>query len=224
MHGLGLPFGEFWGMTEIGVATMTDPGVRDIGTLGRPLSGYEVRIAAGAGPGGEVLARGGNVSRGYRNRPEETAKMFGADGWIRTGDLGRLDEQGRLHITGRLKELIITSDGHNTAPAPIEAALAGACSLIAQACLVGDGSPYVTALITLRDPDHGADSATGQAVADAIASINDTLDPRERIERHAILPGRWQPGDELTDTLKLRRQYIAAKYAAQITLLYAEAT
>jgi long-chain acyl-CoA synthetase len=221
MHGLGLPFGEFWGMTEIGVATLTGPGVRDIGTVGRPLPGYEVRIAAGAGPAGEVLVRTGTASRGYRNRPQETAAMFAADGWIRTGDLGRLDEQGRLQIVGRLKEMIITSDGHNTAPAPIESELAGACPLIAQACIVGDGGPYLAMLITLRDPGRAADPDTRQTLADAIARLNARLDPRERIERHAILADRWQPGDELTDTLKLRRQRITAKYAAQITSLYA---
>lgn len=221
MHGLGLPFGEFWGMSEIGAITMTDPGVRDIGTVGRPLPGCEVRIAAEADPAGEVLVRTGIVSRGYRNRPQETAGMFAADGWIRTGDLGRLDEEGRLRIVGRLKELIITSDGHNTAPAPIESDLVGACPLVAQACLVGDGGPYLAMLITLHDPERAADPATRQTVADALARINARLDPRERIERHAILSEPWQPGDELTDTLKLRRQRIAAKFAAQITSLYA---
>ena len=224
MHGLGLPFGEFWGMTEIGVITMTDPGVRDIGTVGRPLPGCKVRIAPGPGPAGEVLARTGTASRGYRNRPKETAAMFGADGWIRTGDLGRLDEQGRLDLAGRLKELIITSDGHNTAPAPIESELVGASPLIAQACLVGDGAPYLAALITLHSPERAADPAIRQAVADTVARINARLDPRERIERHEILPDRWQPGDELTDLLKLRRQRIAAKYAAQITSLCARMT
>ena len=209
-------------MSEIGVVTMTDPGVRDIGTVGRPLPGYEVRIAPGAGPAGEVLVRTGSASRGYRNRPQETAAMFAADGWIRTGDLGLLDDQGRLLIVGRLKELIITSNGHNTAPAPIESELAGACPLVAQACLVGDGSPYLAVLITLHDPERATDPATRQAVADALARINEKLDPRERIERHAILSGRWQPGDELTDTLKLRRQRIAAKYAEQITSLYTD--
>jgi long-subunit acyl-CoA synthetase (AMP-forming) len=224
MHGLGLPFGEFWGMSEIGAATMTDPGVRDTGTVGRPLPGYEVSIAPGAGLTGEVLVRTETASRGYRNRPQETAAMFGADGWIRTGDLGRLDEQGRLHLAGRLKELIITSDGHNTAPAPIESELAGACPLIAQACLVGEGGPYLAMLITLHAPERAADPATRQAIADAIARLNERLDPRERIRCHAILPDSWQPGDELTDTLKLRRQRIAAKYAAQITSLYAQMT
>ena len=121
---------------------------------------------------------------------------------------------------GRLKEVIITSDGHNTAPAPIESELIGACPLIAQACLVGDGGPYLAVLITLHDPERAADRATRQAVADALARINARLDPRERIERHAILPDRWQPGDELTDLLKLRRQRIAEKYATQITSLY----
>ena len=220
LHGLGLPLGEFWGMSEIGAVTMTGPGVRDIGTVGRPLPGYEVRIAPGAGPVGEVLVSTEIASRGYRNRPDETAAMFAADGWIRTGDLGRLDEEGRLRIVGRLKELIITSDGHNTAPAPIESELAGACPLVAQACLVGDGGPYLAALITLHDPERAADPAACQTVADALARLNDKLDPRERIQRHAILPDRWQPGDELTDTLKLRRQQIAAKYAVQITSLY----
>ena len=168
----------------------------------------------------EVLVSTEITSRGYRNRPDETAAMFAADGWIRTGDLGRLDEEGRLRIVGRLKELIITSDGHNTAPAPIESELADACPLVAQACLVGDGGPYLAALITLHDPERAADPAACQTVADALARLNDKRDPRERIQRHVILPDRWQPGDELTDTLKLRRQQIAAKYAAHITSLY----
>jgi long-subunit acyl-CoA synthetase (AMP-forming) len=221
MHGLGLPFGEFWGMTEIGAITMTDPGVRDIGTAGRSLPGCTVKIAPGADRSGEVLVRTVAASRGYRNRAQETAATFGADGWIRTGDLGRLDEQGRLHIVGRLKELIITSDGHNTAPAPIESELLSACPLVAQACLVGDGGPYLAVLITLHDPERAADPATRQTIAGTLARINEKLDPREQIQRHAILARRWQPGDELTDTLKLRRQRIAAKYAAQITSLYA---
>ena len=221
MHGLGLPFGEFWGMSEIGVATMTGPGVRDIGTVGQPVPGYEVKVAAEAGGTGEVLVRTEMASRGYRNRPEETAAMFAADGWIRTGDLGRLDEQGRLQIVGRLKEVIITSDGHNTAPAPIESELIGACPLVAQACIVGDGGPYLAMLITLHDPGRAADPDTRQRIADALAVLNARLDPRERIQRYAILAARWQPGDELTDTLKLRRQRIAAKYAPQITSLYA---
>jgi long-subunit acyl-CoA synthetase (AMP-forming) len=221
MHGLGLPFGEFWGMSEIGVATMTGPGVRDIGTVGQPVPGYEVKVAAEAGGTGEVLVHTEMASRGYRNRPEETAAMFAADGWIRTGDLGRLDEQGRLQIVGRLKEVIITSDGHNTAPAPIESELIGACPLVAQACIVGDGGPYLAMLITLHDPGRAADPDTRQRIADALAVLNARLDPRERIQRYAILAARWQPGDELTDTLKLRRQRIAAKYAAQITSLYA---
>jgi long-chain acyl-CoA synthetase len=211
-------------MSEIGIVTLTDPGVRDIGTVGHPLPGYDVNIAAGTGPVGEVLVRTEIGSRGYRNRPEETAAFFAADGWIRTGDLGQLDDQGRLRITGRLKEVIITSDGHNTAPGPIEAELVGACPLIAQACLVGDAGPYLAALITLHDPDRAADPATRQAVADALALVNNRLDPRERIERHAILPDRWQAGDELTDLLKLRRRRIAAKYAAQITSLYPDMT
>ncbi|MBV9336616.1 MAG: AMP-binding protein [Solirubrobacterales bacterium] len=221
MHGLGLPFGEFWGMSEIGVATMTDPGVRDIGTLGRPLSGYELRIAPATGRAGEILVRTRTASRGYRNRPQETAAMFPADGWIRTGDLGMLDEQGRLLLMGRVKELIITSNGHNVAPAPIESQLINACPLIAQACLVGDGRPQLAVLITLHQPEHAADPAAHQTIADALARINATLDPREQIRRHAILPERWQPGDELTETHKLRRQQIAAKYAAHITSLYA---
>jgi long-subunit acyl-CoA synthetase (AMP-forming) len=224
MYGLGLPFGEFFGMTEIGVATMTAPGIGDIGTVGRPQPGYQLTIAPGAGPAGEVLVRTRLGSRGYRNRPAETAAMFGADGWIRTGDLGQLDQQGRLRIAGRLKEVIITSDGHNTAPAPIEADLASTCPLVAQACVVGDGGPYLAMLITLHDPGRAADPATGHAVADAIARLNTRLDPREQIRRHAILPVRWQPGEELTDTLKLRRRHIAGKYHTQITSLYAQPT
>ena len=198
MHGLGLPFGEFWGMSEIGVITLTDPGAGDIGTVGRPLPGCEVKIAAEAGPAGEVLVRTGIASRGYRNRPQETAAMFAADGWIRTGDLGRLDEQGRLRIVGRLKEVIITSDGHNTAPAPIESELVGACPLVAQACLVGDGGPYLAVLITLQVARWLAAQAgpAGQVVATDTNPrfLADAEKTGVEVRRHDILADPLEPG------------------------------
>jgi long-subunit acyl-CoA synthetase (AMP-forming) len=205
--------------------TCQDP--RDIGSVGRPLPRYEVKIApldrgASAGqPVGGVLVRSPVGPRGYCNDAAETAATFGADGWIRTGDLGTLDSEGRLRIGGRVKELIILGGGHNVAPAPIESELLSACPLIAHACLIGEGRPHLAALIVLREPGTAIDPHARQAVAEAINTINAALGPRERVQRHLILTEPWLPGEELTATLKLRRARIADKYAPQVAALYA---
>jgi long-chain acyl-CoA synthetase len=215
-HALEVPFGEFYGMSELGVPTMSALGMSDLGTVGRPAPGYEVMLDRD----GEVLVRTDSRARGYRNRPVETAETFGCDGLVRSGDVGALDEQGRLRIVDRKKEILIDEHGHNTAPAPIESALKSACPLIGHVCLLGEGRPYLTALILLEPVELASDPRALAQVADTIQNLNASSDPRERIQRHTILTAPWLPGEELTETLKLRRKRIAQKHADTIEAMY----
>lgn len=217
-HALGVPFGEFYGMTEAMVPAMSRLGARDLGTTGEPLPGYELRLDED----GEVLVRSDSCARGYRNRPEETAETFTADGFVRTGDVGEVDAQGRLRIVDRKKEFLITAAGHNCAPASIESELKSACPLIGQVCVVGEGRSHLTALVVLDPPEQATEEEARNAVAAAIERVNAELDPRRRIEAHLILRDPWTPGEELTETMKLRRRRIAEKYAEQIAGLYDE--
>jgi long-chain acyl-CoA synthetase len=215
-HALGIPFAEFYGISELGVPTMGALGVSDLGTVGRPTPGYEVLLDAD----GEVLVRTDSRARGYRNRLQETAATFAADGLVHTGDIGILDEHGRLRIVDRKKELLIDEEGHNTAPAPIESALKSRCPLIGHVCLIGDGRPYLVALLVLEPVELASDPDAIAQVADAVRGLNTASDPRERIRRHTILATVWLPGEELTETLKLRRKRIREKYATHIDALY----
>jgi long-chain acyl-CoA synthetase len=215
-HALGVPFAEFYGMSELGVPASGVLGGSDLGTVGRPTPGYEVTLDHD----GEVLVRVDSRARGYRNRPVETAETFGCDGFIRTGDIGALDEQGRLRIIDRKKEILIDEHGHNTAPAPIESALKSTCPLIGHVCLVGEGRPYLAALILLEPLELASDPNAAAKAADAIERLNAASDPRERIQRHTILTAPWLPGEELTETLKLRRKRIAQKHADTIEAMY----
>ena len=221
LQAAGVPLRQEWGMTELsgpGSITSTDPA--DNGTCGRPIDGLELRIA----PDREVLARGPMVIRGYRNLPEQTAAAIDQDGWLHTGDLGRIDEHGRLTIIDRKKELIINSAGKSMSPANIEAELRGASPLIAHAYAIGNDRPYNVALIVL-DPELAAtypdDAARSTEVARAVSDANARLSRVEQIKRHTILDADWQPGgDELTPTLKLKRKPIEQKYVAEIQALY----
>jgi long-subunit acyl-CoA synthetase (AMP-forming) len=218
-HALGIELGEFWGMTETSAATMTRTGGADLGTVGVPVPGYEIRLAQDD----EILVRSDSMAVAYHDLPEHTAETFAADGWIHTGDIGALDGDGRLRIVDRKKEILIPDHGHNIAPAPIESELKCACPSIAHVCLIGDQRPHLAALIVLEEPELTQDTHARSAVDQAISQINSTLDPRERILSHAILSEPWSPGDELTETLKLRRRHIAGKYADTIDVLYSSA-
>jgi long-subunit acyl-CoA synthetase (AMP-forming) len=175
--------------------------------------------------------------RGYRGEPELTAAAFDSEGWLLTGDVAEI-EDGFIKIIDRKKELIISSGGKNMSPANIEAQLKAASPLIGQACCVGDGRPYNVALIVL-DPDaigsvagrFGLEEPTLEAAASstrvraavqsAISEANQRLSRVEQIKRFTLLPVDWEPsGDELTPTMKLKRRAIAAKYGAEIELLY----
>jgi long-subunit acyl-CoA synthetase (AMP-forming) len=215
-HGLGVGLNAFLGLTETAAVTMTRPGIADLGTVGVPVPGYEIRLADDR----EILVKTDSAAIGYRNLAEETAATFGAGGWIRTGDIGTLDHDRRLLIIDRKKELLIPDHGHNIAPSQIESELKSACPAIAQVCVVGDGRPHLAALIVLEPPQLASDTSAQASVAQAIAQVNAPRDPRERIEAHAILPDPWLPGDELTETLKLRRQRIVQKHSRAVAQLY----
>ena len=161
---IGIPICEVWGMSELSsVATMVPPERSGSGRSGKPLPGVELRIA----DDGEVLVRGPTVMAGYRNQPEKTAETIDADGWLHTGDIGTLDDDGYLRIVDRKKELIINAAGKNMSPGQHRAAAqAGLSPLIGQAIAIGDRRPYNVALIVL-DPDACAAFAAEHGLADA---------------------------------------------------------
>jgi len=235
-HAINIPIAEVWGMSELScVATANPLGLAKIGTVGTAMPGVELRLASD----GEVLVKSPLVMRGYRNLPEQTRETIDPDGWLHTGDIGELDDEGYLRIVDRKKEIIINANGKNMSPANIEATLKGASPLIGQACVIGDARPFNTALLVL-DPDgalafcraHQLDLPLAKlveheglraAIDAAVAKANSQLSTVEQIKRFALLADEWQPaGDELTPTMKLRRKAIAAKYAAQIAALYGE--
>ncbi len=217
-HALGVPFREFYGMTELGIATVTRAGLLDLGSVGCAVPGYELRLAED----GEVLVRSPHAPRGYHNRPRESAEIYGADGWIHTGDIGEIDTEGRLRIVDRKKEMIIPEHGHNVAPSRIESALKNACPEIGHVCVVGHGRPHLAALVVFDPPGRCEDDQACATVAAAIAQVNVGFEPRERIEAHTILSDRWLPGVELTETFKLRRAQIAERHASAIERLYSQ--
>jgi long-chain acyl-CoA synthetase len=232
--GIGLPLYEGYGMTESSApATLNLPGRRTAGSVGPRLPGVEVALAED----GEVLIRGDNVTQGYYREPEKTAETLDAEGWLHTGDIGRLDDDGFLFIVDRKKELIVTSGGKNISPANIEALLK-AHPLIGQACAVGDGRKYMSALIVLdgeaapqwaKDnglefadlPTFAHDDRVRAEIQRAIDDTNQGLSQAEQIKRWTILPTEWTvDSEELTPTLKLKRRVIHQKYADEIQSLY----
>jgi long-chain acyl-CoA synthetase len=234
-HAIGIEVAELWGMSETcGSGCCNPPGKVRIGTVGPPAPGVEIKLAED----GEVLMRSAVVMTGYRNLPDRTAEALDADGWLHTGDIGEFDEEGYLRIVDRKKELIISAAGKNMSPANIEATLKGASPLIGQACAIGDGRPYNTALIVLdadfapawaaRNGREGAsleDLATDEgmraAVQDGVDAANSKLSRVEQIKKFTIVPGDWAPGgDELTPTMKLKRKPIAEKYTSEIEAMY----
>lgn len=218
-RGAGITVLEGYGLTETTAATtVSNRRGQRIGTVGRPLPGMEIRTAED----GEVQVRGDHVFGSYRDAPAETAAAFTADGWFRTGDLGSIDDEGYLTITGRSKEIIVTAAGKNIAPAPLEDRIRAA-RVVSQAMVLGDGRPHVVALVTL-DPESGAspdDPAVRAEVQAAIDAANETVSVAEGIRKFAILPTDFtQAGGQLTPTLKIRRQVVVADYADVIDSLY----
>jgi long-chain acyl-CoA synthetase len=231
---LGLPLTEGWGMTELSnAATISAPDRARVGTVGAVMPGMEAHIA----DDGEILIRGPLVMGGYYKDPERTTEALDADGWLHTGDIGVLDEDGYLRITDRKKELIITSGGKNISPALIEYHLQRH-PLIGQACAIGDRRNYVTALLVLdAEAVRAWAAAQGITVADvadaakspevlaeverAVTEANSHLARVEQVRRYVVLAREWtSDSGELTPTQKKRRQVITGRYADEIDLLY----
>jgi long-chain acyl-CoA synthetase len=217
-HSIGLPLGELWGMSETNAIGACNPPEKiKIGTVGPPVPGVELRLA----DDGEVELRGDCVFAGYRGQEEMTRETFTDDGWLKTGDIGELDEDGYLSIVDRKKELIINAAGKNMSPANIESTLKTASPLIGSVAVIGDRRPFNVALIVL-DPEAAANVAAPEdAVAEAVEKANERLSNVEKVRRHKVLATEWEPGgDELTPTMKLKRKPIAEKYAEDIDALY----
>jgi long-chain acyl-CoA synthetase len=231
---LDLPIAEIYGQSEVtGPTSVSTKEAVKLGKLGRPMPGVEVRIA----PDGEILVRGGNVCLGYY-KDEAATKELIQDGWLHSGDVGQLDEDGFLQITGRKKEIIVTSGGKKTAPANIEGLLK-AIEPIGNAMVVGDNKNYLVALLAL-DPErvsafaakHGfptdvpklaSDPRFREHLTDRIErEVNARLSQFETIKKFEVLPNDFTiDGGELTSTLKVRRKVVAEKYAKNIERLYA---
>ncbi len=221
---LGIEIRETWGMSETtAITTLNPPGGVRVGTVGPPIPDTEVKLAED----GEVMVRGPQVMKGYRNMPEKTAEALSEDGWLLTGDVGEFDEAGYLRIVDRKKELIINAAGKNMSPANIEAKLKAATPLIAQAVAIGDNRPYNVALFAL-DPESLAargvapgDPAVAEEIAAAVEAANARLSRVEQIKRFKILSSEWVPGgEELTPTMKLKRRPIERKYEKEVEELY----
>tara|TARA_Y100000296_G_C5178172_1_gene261432 strand:- start:1236 stop:3041 length:1806 start_codon:yes stop_codon:yes gene_type:complete len=232
--GLGIPIGDIFGATETcACGTMGQPSNFRLGSAGQAVPGMEVAIA----DDGEILLRGQPVMQGYHKQPAKTAEVLTKDGWYRTGDVGRLDEDGFLWITDRKKELIISSSGKNMSPANIEAMIKSGDSLIGQVCVIGDARPYNTALIVI-DPDYALAWAAARQIEGSIGELarhpeilaavragvergNQRLSRVEQVKRFTVLEREWPPGgDELTTTMKLKRRAVEHKYASDIEQLY----
>jgi long-subunit acyl-CoA synthetase (AMP-forming) len=235
-HAIGIPLAEIWGMSETCGAGASNPLERiKIGTVGLPSPGVELKLASD----GELLARSEVVMIGYRNLPEQTSEALDADGWLHTGDVATIDSDGYVTIVDRKKELIISAMGKNMSPANIESVLKGASPLIGQACVIGDGRHYNTALLVL-DADFAPawaaqrgiegdlatlarDERVRAAVQEAVDAANAGLSRPEAIKYFTLVEGDWLPGgDELTPTMKLKRRPVEAKYASAIEAMYAK--
>ena len=206
-HAIGIPLAELWGMSETCGAGCCNPPERvKIGTVGPPAPGVELKL----GDDGELLMRSAVVMTGYRNAPDKTAEALDADGWLHTGDIAKIDDDGYVRIVDRKKEIIINAAGKNMSPANIESSLKGASPLIGQACVIGDRRPYNTALIVI-DSDFGPAWASKQGIEGDLAALardermraaiqagvdaaNETLARVEQIKKFHAGGGRLAPG------------------------------
>ena len=231
---IGVPMSEVYGMSEnTGAMTWTPENIKP-GTVGPAVPGTEVALAED----GEVICRGPHVFQGYLNDPDKTAETIDADGWLHSGDIGELDEDGYLRIVDRKKELIITAGGKNISPANLEGALK-MIPLVGQAAAIGDQRPFVSAIVAI-DPDaakvwaarNGLETATleelatnAEVIAEIEAGLAEVMEPfnnAERVKKVKVVGEEWLPdSDLLTPTSKLKRRGINARYAAEIEALYA---
>ena len=230
---IGIPLSEIYGMSESsGPMTWTATRIK-AGTVGPAIPGCEVKLAED----GEIICKGGNVFSGYFKAPEKTAEALDDDGWLHSGDIGEVDEDGYFRIVDRKKELIITAGGKNISPANLEAALK-MIPLVGQACAIGDQRPFVSALVVL-DPEVAPVWAQSQGIAftdlhdlatkpevvaevdRGLAEVMGEFNNAERVKKVTILGEEWLPdSDMLTPTSKLKRRGIHSRYADEIEALY----
>ena len=232
-RGIGLTVLEGYGLTETTAAlTASRPDAIKVGTVGRPIAGTSVRVA----DDGELLFKGGQVFAGYWRNDQATAEALDADGWFHTGDIGEVDDEGYVRITGRKKEIIVTAGGKNVAPAVLEDRLR-AHALISQCMVVGDGRPFIAALITI-DPDAfglwaETNGRTGSIadladdpdlraeIAVAIDDANKAVSKAESIRKFTILPVDWtEETGQLTPSLKLKRNVVMREFKDDVAALY----
>ena len=234
-RGLGLRVLEGYGLTETSAPlTLNRPTRFRIGSVGPALPGISIRIAAD----GEVLGRGPVVFRGYWSNPRATAEAIDAEGWFHTGDIGKIDEDGFLYITGRKKELLVTANGKNVAPAPLEDRIR-AHALVSQCLVIGDARPFVAALVTL-DPDalgawaraHGlpedstaADLRNNEAlladIQHAVDAANSKVSQAESIRKIRVMANDWtEAGGQMTPSMKVKRNVVMQECASEIEELY----
>jgi long-chain acyl-CoA synthetase len=234
-RGIGVTICEGYGLTETTApATMSTPSDMKIGTVGRPAPGHAIRIAED----GEVLVKGPHVFTGYWHNETATKEVLGAEGWFRTGDIGELDSEGYLKITGRKKEIIVTAGGKNVAPAVLEDRLR-ANPIVSQCMVVGDQRPFIGCLVTL-DPEalpnwlkaHGKPENTpvAQLVEDpdvvaeiqgAVDEANKAVSKAEAIRKFTILPVDWtEEGGQMTPSLKLKRSVVMKEFGSEVDALY----
>jgi len=232
-RGIGVTVLEGYGLTETTApATVNTPGLVKIGTVGAPLPGVGIRIA----DDGEILIKGVNVFDGYHNNAAASADAI-RDGWFRTGDVGELDDDGFLRITGRKKEILVTAGGKNVAPAVLEDRLRGH-PLVSQCIVVGDQKPFIAALITLdadmlpawaRTNGHEGltvdrartDPAVLASLDEAVADANTAVSKAESIRKFAVLPGDFtEENGYLTPSLKLKRNLVMRDFADEVEQLY----
>ncbi len=232
-RGLGLTVLEGYGLTETTAAlTANTPGAVKVGTVGRPLPGTSVRVA----DDGELLFQGGQVFAGYWQDEPATAEVLERDGWFHTGDIGEIDDEGFVRITGRKKEILVTAGGKNVAPAVLEDRLR-AHALVDQCMVVGDGRPFIAALVTLDEEAltawataHDKPTKVADLVDDAdlraeldeaVEDANKAVSRAESIRRYAVLPVAWtEEGGQLTPSLKLKRDVVMREHREDVADLY----
>ncbi|MBW3080170.1 AMP-dependent synthetase/ligase [Bifidobacterium saguinibicoloris] len=227
-NGIGLPMIQGYGMTETAApfaATRVDDNV--IGTVGQPAPGSSVRIASD----GELQVKGPNVFRGYHNLPEKTAEAFTSDGWLKTGDLASIDDEGRITITGRKKDIIITAGGKNVSPIPLEEEIAK-CPIVEHAVVVGDQRPFIGALVTLDPealetwlPQHGlsletpidrliTNAAVHEEIQQYVDRANATVSRAESVRKFVVLDTQLTQANKcLTPSLKVVRPAVNRVFA-----------
>jgi long-chain acyl-CoA synthetase len=234
-NGIGITILEGYGLTETTAGhCIGRPSANKIGTVGKPLPGASVRIA----DDGELLLAGGNIFQGYYNNPEATAEVLEDDGWFHSGDLGQVDGEGFVRITGRKKEILVTAGGKNVAPAVLEDRMRSH-ALVSQSMVVGDNQPFIAALITV-DPEAfpawaEAHGKSGKSVADlvddeelrselqnAVDEANNAVSKAESIRTFRILPEDFIVGVELSQKMSVKRHVVGEKYGHVIDDIYSD--